>query len=235
VRPAAYLLATLPFTFMFGLGCSSGHTATEPTTEPTPDSVVEPTDAVHQVVATICTTGVEAVATGVAVADDLLVTVAHTFDDAGGARIVIDGRREPIDVVLLDGQRDIAVLQLLGDPASGDFGPTEQFDTWLGFEAVDDGQDATIITAATGPATTKPAVIVRQIDVTLDGVGQRAGIELETDLAPGDSGSPVVGDGGGIVGIVFASDNAEPRGWAVSAIEIEAALTRTGGPISLDC
>lgn len=180
-----------------------------------------------QVVATACGTGLEAIATGVALSDGRIATVAHTFE--GVERITIvghDGTERAVEVVWLDPEVDIAILE----PAdTGDL-------LWLALGPVDDGDAVSIITAAEGAPASKPAEVRRQLDLTLDGAGRRAGLELEADIDPGDSGAPVVDQTGRVVGMVFATDRTEPTAWAVAAAELEAAIAQPAdGPLPLDC
>lgn len=183
-------------------------------------------DAVYRVVAEACGSGVEEIATGAAVADDLVVTVAHTFERARSIALGrADGAAEPAELVWLDAERDLAILRL-----EGRVGP------WLELMATSTGDEVTVISAAGPTVETIPATVLRRVEVTLDGAGRRAGLELAAEIGPGDSGAPVVDASGAIVGIVFATDRGEPRAWAVAASEIETALAQPRrGPVDLRC
>lgn len=198
----------------------------EGSTAPLPDgAAAEPADAVYLVVAEACDSGVEAVATGVAIAERHIVTVAHTL--AGAASVVVAGAgdRQSAEVVWLDADRDLAVLEL-GDDAA----------PWLPLGSTAPGAAVTVLSAAGQGVEAKPAEVVRLLDVTLDGVGNRAGLELEARIDPGDSGAPVVSEAGEVVGLVFATERDDTRGWAIAAAEIEAALaSRQSSPVRLSC
>lgn len=187
---------------------------------------VDPSDAVYRVVVGSCTGETEAVATGVAIAPGRIATVAHTFDDAASVTLyTADGT--PVDAVatLLDDARDIALLDATVDR-----------ETWLPLGSVADGSEASVVTAAEATVEIKPATVVRQLDVTIDGVGLRAGLELDADIDQGDSGAPVIANELAVAGIVFATERDDRRGWAIAASEIEAALALpSSGPISFDC
>jgi S1-C subfamily serine protease len=77
--------------------------------------------------------------------------------------------------------------------------------------------------------------VLRRVTASLDGVGQRAAIEIEADIRPGDSGAAVVDDDGRIAGLVFASSRVGERGWVVAASELSGALTSIGEPLVLSC
>ena len=203
-------------------------------TRPTADATtpeLEPSDAVWRIVATACGTQIEGLATAVAVADDLVVTVAHTFEGAESAQVTgADGMPGwAADVVYLDPERDLAVLRLKG------MSPGETL-RWLPLGDSSDGDEVTVITAAGDQLQAKTARVIRHVDVTLDGDGRRAGLELEAEISRGDSGSPVVNADGAIAGIVFAADRDEAKGWAVAATEVEAALAQlSAASLPLDC
>lgn len=213
-----------------GGGCASPSQVATPIPRPT----IDPVEAIYRLVVRSCAAAQngEAVATGVAVARGRIVTVAHTFRHAASLTIYdADGTTVPAVLTVLDDERDLAIIDLLDDRTASDDSVW-----WLPLAPVDDGSTAIVLTAAGETITAKPATVVRQLDVTIDGVGLRAGLELTADIDPGDSGAPVVTTGDRVAGIVFATDRDEPRGWAIAASEIDAALAQpTGGPISLDC
>ncbi|MDH3682463.1 MAG: trypsin-like peptidase domain-containing protein [Acidimicrobiia bacterium] len=207
---------------------SDGVNATGSTPPPTAagSAASDPVDAVFRVMAEACGTGVEGLATGVALTGRHIVTVAHTFDDAAAVEVAgSDGIRHPVDVVWLDAERDLAVLRV-----SGPIVP------WLALAEAERGEAVTVLSAGEDGIETKPAAVLRLVDVSLDGVGKRAGLELEVEVGLGDSGSPVVAESGAVVGVVFASDRNDSRGWAIAATELEAALRRSeSGPVPLSC
>jgi hypothetical protein len=80
-----------------------------------------------------------------------------------------------------------------------------------------------------------PTTVLRRVTASLDGVGERAAIEIGADIKPGDSGAPVVDDDGRIAGLVFASSRVGERGWAVAASELSGVLSLVGEPLVLSC
>jgi S1-C subfamily serine protease len=61
--------------------------------------------------------------------------------------------------------------------------------------------------------------VVRRADASMDGSGwKRPVLELRSEVAPGDSGAPVVAPSGRVVGVVFAKSRSRPgRAWAIDA------------------
>ncbi len=164
-----------------------------------------------------CHNGNEHRATAFAVDDGYALSVAHAFDNVDGFRVLTADQRElQAEVVFLDAERDISVLRISGD------------DTPEGLSlrsAADDDNDARFATFAEedGPDT-KDATILRFVRLTLDGVGDRAGIELAADIVSGDSGGPLLDDDGRVIGMVFATSRRGERGWAIATAELESAL-----------
>jgi S1-C subfamily serine protease len=178
----------------------------------------EPIDAVLRVEVEACGGNNQQRATAVAVSDRTAATVAHTFGSARSFELVDNqGRSQAAAIIWLDPDRDIALLELDGPVAS-----------WLPLGDEVDGSDVELITAAgEDEFTSKAASIVRHVNATLDGEGDRAALELAADIEPGDSGAPLVDDEGEVVGIVFAAARGRQRGWAIAASEIEAALAQS--------
>ena len=169
----------------------------------------------------------QAFAVAAAVDPRLVVTVAHVFDDAS-AVTVRDSSGSPVaaSVVHLDEQRDIALIELNT--------PT---DSWLRLGPIGAGEQATVLVRNPDDSTSMiPATVNRLVDVSIDGVGLRSGLEVGAALDPGRSGAPLVDADGAMVGMAFATDRESPRAWAVAANEIETALAQpTDGPISFSC
>lgn len=180
-----------------------------------PDTAGEAGDAVYRLEADSCS-GVHVVeATAVAVAPDALVTVAHAFDDVRSVRVLtadVDPVEIPVEVVVLDAERDVAVLR-----------PADEVDAVLETATAEAGTVARIITAAqVGELRTKRAVIDEVTRVRVDGTGERLALALAADIAPGDSGAPVVDPEGRLVGMVFAAVGDDGTGgWAVAMEELQ--------------
>lgn len=194
---------------------------------PAPIVPVAPPEAVAAITVERCDGSGDVTAVAAAVAPDRLVTVAHAFVDAGSLAVVdSEGESVTAAVVYLDEDRDISLLEL-ADHNGG----------WFELGRVHEG-DAVTVLAPGGEdgIASAPTNIVRVVDVSIDGVGLRAGLELDANIEPGRSGAPVVDGDGVMVGMAFAADRDARNAWAIAASEIEAALAQpTGGPIELSC
>jgi S1-C subfamily serine protease len=153
---------------------------------------------------------------------DTAVTAAHVV--AGMTRTEVlrpDGRRLPATVVAFDPNRDLAVLRVTG---------LGQAPLPLGTAAV--GTDAAVFGHPDGQATVEvsPARIVAQGTVRIpnlyrDELATREVLRLSARLDPGDSGAPVVDQGGRVVGVAFAVAIQRPDvAFAVSSRELEPLL-----------
>lgn len=165
-------------------------------------------------------------ATAAAVTPDLLVTVAHTFERIRSFD-VLDNEGRPIEaeLVWLDAERDLALLRTAAPQPE-----------WLEFGTAAEGDVTRLISAAEpGGHQVKRAVVLEITSVTLDGVGRRDALQLQADVRSGDSGAPVINEGGEMVGLVFATTRSTDRGWAIAASEIEPILGRTGDVVEPDC
>jgi S1-C subfamily serine protease len=152
-------------------------------------------------------------AVGVAVDDDLVVTVAHAV--AGEQDIDVttpDGRTLPASVAAIDPDLDAAVLRVDGlelPPL-----PRRAFDGAR-------GAPASIVRIADGSAQAVPVTIRRRVsinttDIYREGEHARPGFELGARVVAGDSGSGVVDGDGRLLGVVWAaSREAEDRAWAL--------------------
>ncbi len=202
-----------------GIGLAVGLTACS---RPTPDSEIKA--ATLHLDLQSCTVGITNRASAVVVREGLIVTVAHSFEETESFTI-LDSKGQVVaaHLVYLDSERDIAVLELDG-PAEGDSGPTG-----LSFGEPNDDTTvrfASFATTDTEGPTIRDATIVRYTRLTLDGVGNRAGIELLAPIDSGDSGGPVLSDQGEILGLVFATSNGSEKGWAIAAEEVLTAIER---------
>jgi S1-C subfamily serine protease len=190
----------------------------------------DPAVAVHRLDIGRCSSADRLVASAALVEDDLLVTVAHSFDAAD--ELVVDdadGNRVDAHIVYLDRPRDIALLRL-DRPASTR--PLQLTDP------PESGSVSVTTAAGDGWPNDKEAEVVDLVGVTMDGEGRRAAIKLAADIKPGDSGAPVVDDGS-MVGMIFATSRNSDIGWAVAAEEILAAIDRLEAdgpqPVDLTC
>lgn len=190
-------------------------------------STSQPEAAVVRLEVLACDGTHQLTATGVGIDETTIATVAHTFDDSRTLEVVDNtGQAHQADIVWLDVERDLALLRVRAALPS-----------WLPLGQIEDGQDLTVITAASAEAfETKQATVVQHVDATLDGVGERAAIEIAANIVSGDSGAPALNSRNQVVGIVFATARRQDRGWVIAAEEIEAALAQPiGDPIPLGC
>jgi hypothetical protein len=157
---------------------------------------------------------------GVVVADGLVVTAAHTM--SGATSVLVDGADARI--VALDTRTDVAVLHVperervaaIRVGTSGRIGSARL--------AVIRGDDVEIIDAPVTRVAT-----IRYRDATAGTVVEWQGLVLETATQGGDSGAPVLADGGLLLGIVFASSRAGEVSYAVDISEVAGVLKRLGG------
>jgi S1-C subfamily serine protease len=140
--------------------------------------------------------------TGFAVARDLIVTNAHVVAGERQTSVFLpDGDRRPARVVRFDPRRDLALLQVpdlglaplaLGHAGSGMVG-------------------AVYGHPGGGPLRPTPARIAEEIDARGTDIYRttptsRSVFVLASQLAPGDSGAPLVDPSGTVVGVAFAID-----------------------------
>ncbi|HEX2562692.1 MAG TPA: serine protease [Acidimicrobiales bacterium] len=152
-------------------------------------------------------------AVGVAVDDDLVVTVAHAV--AGEQDIEVttpDGRTLPASVAAIDPDLDAAVLHVDGLEL-----PALQRQSFDGAR----GAPASIVRIEDGRAEAVPVTIRRRVsinttDIYREGKHVRPGFELGAGVAAGDSGSGVVDSEGRLLGVVWAtSRESDDRAWAL--------------------
>ena len=142
--------------------------------------------------------GPDEVATGFALGPSEAVTVAHVFEDRipADATRLADGRRA--DVQFVDRANDVALLSIPGLHA-----PATRFGTASG--------DVVVLVMRRNHVRALPAHVRRSINAriaTLDGhVVRRPALELAADIAPGDSGAPVVARDGRVAGVIFAQSD----------------------------
>ncbi len=239
------------------VGCSAG---TGPAADPVPTSEPAGRGTVAQIIVERCDgVDTELTAVGATVDRNRLATVAHAFVDAASLT-VLDASGSPVPAALLylDQERDIAIVEVADDTGEWfSLGPTRKGEAVTVLAPTGDGDDPPDDDrddddddgeGSTGEGdgdgsigdgdgvTAIPASVVRIVDISVDGVGLRAGLELDVALDPGRSGAPVIDSDGVMVGMAFAADRSAATSWAVAANEIEAALTETtGDPIQLGC
>lgn len=167
--------------------------------------------------------------TGFVVADGLVVTNAHVV--AGEQTTSLErpgGGQVRATLVAFDPDRDLAVLRApdLGMPALAQ-----------GESAV--GQRGAVFGhPGGGPLEVSPFEVRQRIDAQGTDIYGSPGttrdvLVLASDLAPGDSGSPLVDGSQQVVGVAFAiAPDRAGVSYAVSTDELDAVLDSVGGPVS---
>lgn len=159
---------------------------------------------------------------GFAVDTELIVTNAHVV--AGGRELTIeaaDGSVATAVVVVFDPGRDLALLSVPGHGLR----PLPLADAEVGDLAVVVGHPGGVL---------DPRVTAARVDRRVLGVGrdiygedgaERDLLFLAAELRPGDSGAPVVGAAGDLLGVVFAVSPDEPTvAYAVTSEEVREVL-----------
>lgn len=157
---------------------------------------------------------------GFAVSSSVVVTNAHVV---AGERVTSvyseDGRRHDAVVVAFDPKRDLAVLRVDGGLTPLGLG-----------DATVDGIGAVIGHPGGGPLRAAPARIDRVVDAQGTDIYRtarttRAVLVLAAQLAPGDSGAPLVDTAGRVVGVAFAIDPGDRNtAYALARSELDAVL-----------
>jgi S1-C subfamily serine protease len=159
------------------------------------------------------------VATGAAIGDGRVLTVAHVL--AGGRVVDVAGRHAR--VVRVDRRLDLALLAVPGlrAPAVRLGGEARQ----IAVAVVRDGRARPL------PGSVRRRVVVRWREQPGDPPRLRPGLELAAAVQPGDSGAPVVDRDGRLLGVVYARASVPARtAWAVDASAVRAFLARTPSP-----
>jgi S1-C subfamily serine protease len=159
-------------------------------------------------------------ATGFTVGPGRVLTVAHTLP--GDAPIRVQAGRDdprPVRVLRRDARTDLALLAVNG----------------LGGRAIETtaangGDSVRLRLLRDGGVVTRAARVRRAIEAHVQAPGaarplRRPALELEARLHAGDSGAPVLTDGGELAGVLFArSRDATGTAYAVDAQAVEMLL-----------
>ena len=174
------------------------------------------TGAAHRLVIEPCQGRLDQRATGAAIGPSLIATVAHSLEGARSVEVTNSaGRSQSAELLYLDLDRDIALLR-----------PEEPLDEHLTLARPEGpGPIGVLRLDDDGRAVIGRGEILELVDVTLDGEGRRAAARLRADITPGDSGAAVLDGEGDMVAMVFATARDGDVGWAVSAVEVERAIT----------
>lgn len=160
--------------------------------------------------------------TGFVVSRDLIVTNAHVVAGERDTFVFLpSGEKRSARVLRFDPRRDLAVLQVVG----------------LGLSPLRLGDAGTDMVGAVyghpggGPLRPTPARIAEKIDARGTDIyrttaTQRSVFVLASQLAPGDSGAPLVNQAGDVVGVAFAIDpGADTTAYALTNDELRPVLT----------
>ncbi len=162
---------------------------------------------------------------GIALADDLVLTAAHLV--ASGGEVAIEDADDtagadprPARVVAYDPRRDLALVAPT-TPFAGVPPPPAR--ATLGV----DGSGTIVAGARSGDvaATVLDVTTIEIDDVRLTSRSTRRGYLVEAATGPGDSGAGLYDGDGLLVGLLFAvSTDDERRSWVTAASEIDAFL-----------
>jgi S1-C subfamily serine protease len=172
----------------------------------------------------------DGIATGFAVADGRLVTVAHVLHGP----VTVRGRR--VRVLRVDRRADLALLTeprvragAAPDSGAAALAPSAAA---LGFGSAADGQHLRVVRLRGGASSLLSVDVRRSIVAHVRVAGRRAAVarpalELSARVAPGDSGAPVIADDGALAGVLFAaSRNRADTAYAVDASAVKKLLRR---------
>ena len=157
--------------------------------------------------------------TGFVVAPGVIVTNAHVVAGEPVPTVIVSGRSVDAKPVLVDPKLDIAVLKV---PVA--LGPPLSFATSLAERGT---QAAVVGFPLNGPLHITAAAISAAFDaIGRDIYGSalvtRQVYELSAQIEPGDSGSPLVGQGSSVLGVVFSrSTISSGVGYALTAGAVE--------------
>jgi S1-C subfamily serine protease len=175
--------------------------------------------------------GLRLAGSGFSLAPDTVVTNAHVVAGTTNTSVLRpDGRTLPAQVQVFDPNRDLAVLSVPGlgeaplEVASAAAGET---DAVFGHPR---GQ---------APVDVEPAVVARRVTADIGDIYDRAAavrqiLVLNANLAPGDSGAPLVNGAGKVVGVAFGVASLRRSiAFAVASEEIAPVLAQPRtGPVS---
>lgn len=158
-------------------------------------------------------------ATGFAVASGRVVTVAHALEGGDVLRVRAGGGARHARVLRVDRRSDLALLAVPGLTAGAS-----------GTTTAGDEENVRLLVLREGRPTARSATVRRAIDARVSAPGpgrplRRPALELEARTLAGDSGAPVVSDGGDVAGVVFArSRNRADTAYAVDAQAVDRLL-----------
>jgi S1-C subfamily serine protease len=201
----------------------------QPTPQPTTAlaaSIAAPaTGSVDKVIGDGCGGAVEG--SSFVVQRSTIVTNAHVVAGIKNPMVLVGERSYPATVVLFDPSLDLAVLKTqapLGAPLS------------LGTTAIDRGTPGAVIGY---PENGGLHVVAASVSATFNAIGRdiyggglvtRQVYELNAQVLPGNSGGPLVGSGGVVLGVVFSRSTVDANvGYALTSSAIASDVSRGEG------
>lgn len=204
-----------------------------PDTGPPPELLTVPADVTATALASTVNVEVDGCGrryegSGVTLAAGTVVTNAHVV--SGADRVVVrlpDGSTREATVVVLDGVRDLAVLEVEDHPQA----PLPLATAVVGEDVIVVGHPGGQDDARVAPARVARRTAAIGRDVTGRLTAERLLLFLAAELRPGDSGGPVVDARGAVIGVVFAISPDDPStAYALDVDEVTAALAAPRRP-----
>jgi S1-C subfamily serine protease len=168
-----------------------------------------------KVLGTACTNEQEG--SGFVVGPGMVATNAHVVagEAAGNTQVVVGGNAYGATVVFFDPSFDLAVLRTVAP-----LGPALTISPNL----VTQGTQAALLGyPEDGPLTIDPAGVTQEVtaigkDIYNNGTVTRAVYALDANVEPGNSGGPLLGPGGQVIGVVFSRSTVYPDvGYALAS------------------
>ncbi|PRX99488.1 MarP family serine protease [Allonocardiopsis opalescens] len=217
--------------FFSGLG--PGATVEVPEPDPAVLNTEELREASHSIVKVLGTApscGRQIEGTGFVFAPERVMTNAHVVAGVteGPEVMTRSGQQLESEVVLYDPQRDLAVLNVPGL----DLEPLEFAE---GAESGDDAvvagfprnQGFTVV-----PARVRARQIAQGFDIYQEEQVSREIFQLRAEVAPGNSGGPLLSPDGRVYGVIFAAATDDPEtGYALTAEEVSAPAEEGAGAV----
>ena len=159
--------------------------------------------------------GNEQEGSGFVVGHGLVATNAHVVAGESSPQVVLGGTAYRATTVLFDPSFDLAILR-----TSAPLGPVLAIDP----NDIARGTQAAILGyPEDGPLTIDPAGVTAEVnavgrDIYNQGTVTRGVYALDADVRPGNSGGPLMGPGGQVIGVVFSRSTVYPNvGYALTS------------------